>query len=145
MSFPRFLPNGIPEPPVHQASPLIPGDTCLAHGIPSFLSVFLSFFLSCPVAYGVLGPGIRSQPQFRAKPQVQQCWILNPLCWVGIKPASQSYRDAADPIAPQQALQKELVLAVTEVGKFLELQDESEAGGRESETVYKPLCPCVLK
>ena len=32
-------------------------------------------------AYGVLGPGIRSKLQMQPKPQLGQCWILDPLCW----------------------------------------------------------------
>ena len=28
----------------------------------------------------VPGPGIESEPQLQPKPQLQQCWILNPLC-----------------------------------------------------------------
>ena len=46
------------------------------------------FFFGHP-AYGVLRPGIRSEPQ------LWQHWILN---W--IKPASQHSQDAADPVAP---------------------------------------------
>ena len=39
-----------------------------------FRCVFCFRFLACPAACGVPGPG-------RSKPQLQQCWILNPLCW----------------------------------------------------------------
>ena len=38
------------------------------------------YFFHCPVAYGIPRPGIRSKPQMRPKPQLQQCQILNPLC-----------------------------------------------------------------
>ena len=40
------------------------------------------FFLGggLPVAYGVSGPGIRSEPQLLPKPKLRQCRILNPLC-----------------------------------------------------------------
>ena len=61
----RFLPSSIPP------------------SLPLFLSFCLSFFLSCPVAYEVPGPGTRSEPQLPPKPQVQQHWILNPLCPAG--------------------------------------------------------------
>ena len=44
-------------------------------------NTFILFGL--PVAYGVPGPGIRSEPHLRPKLQLQQRWILNPLCWAG--------------------------------------------------------------
>ena len=37
------------------------------------LKTFL--FFGCPVAYGV------NEPQLQPKPQLQQCWILNPQSW----------------------------------------------------------------
>ena len=58
------------------------------------------YFLAALLVYGVRGPGITSEPQLLWKR-----WILNPLCWAGIEPASQRSQDAADPIAPQQELQ----------------------------------------
>ena len=41
------------------------------------------FFFGCPVAYGVPGPGIRSKPRLWPQLQLQQCWILNPVCRAG--------------------------------------------------------------
>ena len=62
---------------------------------------FLFSFFGCPVAYGVPGPGIRSEPQSWPKPQLWQHWILNPLCRLGIKPSSQLSQDSAKPVVPQ--------------------------------------------
>ena len=42
---------------------------------------FFFFFFRCPMAYGVPRQGIRFEPQLQPKPQLQQHWILNPLCW----------------------------------------------------------------
>ena len=41
----------------------------------SFFSCFF-FFFGLPVAYGVPGPGIRSEPQLQPVPQLQQYQIL---------------------------------------------------------------------
>ena len=38
----------------------------------------LFFIFGHPQAYGVLGPGIRSELQLQSKLQMWQCWILNP-------------------------------------------------------------------
>ena len=48
-----------------------------------FFFFFLSFLFGCPVAYGVLRPGIRSKPQLWPMLQLCQHWIPNPLCWAG--------------------------------------------------------------
>ena len=67
-----------------------------------FFFFFLIFFFPLlfsvwgrPVAYGVPGPEIRYEPQL-------QFQSLNPLCPVGIEPASQCCRGASTPLAPQQ-------------------------------------------
>ena len=41
-------------------------------------------FLSWPHLWhmDISGPGIKSKPQLQPTPQLQQCWILNLLCWV---------------------------------------------------------------
>ena len=44
------------------------------------LFVCLFFFFGHPSAYGVLGPGIRSEPKFWPKLQLRQHPILNPMC-----------------------------------------------------------------
>ena len=44
---------------------------------------FFPLFLGHLKTYGVPGPGIRSELQLRPKLQLQQCRILNPLCWAG--------------------------------------------------------------
>ena len=51
------------------------------------------------MAHGVLGPGIRFEPQLQ--PQLQQYWILNPLCCPGIQPTCRCSKDATDPLVPQ--------------------------------------------
>ena len=40
-------------------------------------------FFGYPLVYGVPRPGIRSEMQLRSKPQLLQCWILNPLWRAG--------------------------------------------------------------
>jgi len=40
-------------------------------------------FCFCFLAYGVPGPGVRSELQLGPKLQLQQSQILNPLCWAG--------------------------------------------------------------
>ena len=40
-------------------------------------------FFGCPEAYGIPGTGIRSELLLPPTLQLQQCWILNPLCWAG--------------------------------------------------------------
>ena len=43
----------------------------------SFEIFFSPFFLfGCPGAYGVPGPGIKSELKLQPVPQLQQCWIL---------------------------------------------------------------------
>ena len=54
---------------------------------------FLFLFFGHPAAYGVPRPGIRSKPLFCPMPQLQQRWILNPLCWARDQPLSQRSRD----------------------------------------------------
>ena len=45
-------------------------------------NLFFEFiFFGHSAAYGVPGPGIRSEPQL--PPKLQQRQILNPLCWAG--------------------------------------------------------------
>ena len=63
--------------------------------------LIFKILLWLPEAYGVPGPGIRSEPQWEP---ISQGWILNPLCRLGVKPMSQGSRDATDPVAPQQEL-----------------------------------------
>ena len=48
----------------------------------AFFFFFFFFFplFGHPAAYGVPGPGTRYEPQSQPKPQLWQCWILNPLC-----------------------------------------------------------------
>ena len=49
---------------------------------PPFLSLSLSFFFGCPMAYGVTGLGGSDRShRCNVLPQLWQCWILNPLCW----------------------------------------------------------------
>lgn len=67
-------------------------------------SLEAGWFVLPPVAHGVPGPGIRSEAQFRPKPQLEECCVLNPLCGPGIELASQRSRDAVDPVAPQWEL-----------------------------------------
>ena len=66
---------------------------------------FLFFLFGHSIAYGVPGPGIRSEPQLG--PKLQHRWILNPLCplcQAGVEPVSQCSQDTANPIAPQWEL-----------------------------------------
>ena len=44
---------------------------------------WLFLFLPCPRHMEVPGRGIRSKLQLQPMPQLQQCWILNPLCRSG--------------------------------------------------------------
>ena len=44
------------------------------------LPIFFFFHFGHPRAYGVPRPGIWSKLQVQPMPQLQQCWILNPLC-----------------------------------------------------------------
>ena len=44
---------------------------------------FFFSFLGCPMAYGVPGPGMRSELQLQPKPELWPCRILNPLCRAG--------------------------------------------------------------
>lgn len=68
----------------------------------SFLSFI--FFLDSLVASGVPGPGVRSEPQLRPTPRLQQCWILTPLCRARDRTATWCCRDAHDPAEPQREL-----------------------------------------
>ena len=61
---------------------------------------FVLFFFGCPVAFGVSRPGISFELQFWPMPQLWQCWILNPLCWV----RNQTYASEMPPIVPQWEL-----------------------------------------
>ena len=48
-----------------------------------FLALFFSFLFLLffyLVAYGLPGPGIRSEMQLQSMLQLQQCWIINFLC-----------------------------------------------------------------
>ena len=47
-----------------------------------FVFLFFFSFLAAPLHMVFLGPGIRSEPWLQPKPQLQQWWIFNPLCWV---------------------------------------------------------------
>ena len=69
-----------------------------AVGLYSFL-----FCLSC----GVPGPGIRSQPQSRPKPQLWQYQILNPLCQVRDRTSVSALprHGLSHSLAPSQELQ----------------------------------------
>ena len=48
----------------------------------TMLVLFFFSFFATPTAYGSSQPGIKSKPQLRPMPQLQQCWIFNPLCLV---------------------------------------------------------------
>ena len=45
--------------------------------------IIIFFFFGRLAAYGVPGPGIRSETGLQPTLQLRQCWILNSLCWVG--------------------------------------------------------------
>ena len=62
------------------------------------------FFLGRPMAYGVPGPGIRSQPQLRPKPQLHNAGSFTHRAKLGIEPWSWCSQDATDPVAPQKEL-----------------------------------------
>ena len=69
------------------------------------MRLFFFFFFGCPEAYGVPGPGIVSEPQLQATLQLWQGQDLLTHCArPGIKSVSWCFRDAADPIEPQQEL-----------------------------------------
>ena len=57
---------------------------CLIHVIEILLrpSLLIIYFGGCPVTYGIPSSGIKSKPQCWPMMQLQQCWILNPLCQV---------------------------------------------------------------
>ena len=59
---------------------------------------FFPAFFGCLKAYGVQGPGIRSEPKLRPTPQLQQHRILNPLCQARIEPASQTPKTLSIPL-----------------------------------------------
>ena len=44
---------------------------------------------------------IKFELKLRSKPQLLKCWILNPLCWLGIEPSSQPSQGATDPVVPK--------------------------------------------
>ena len=73
-----------------------PGNTLVnaIDKVPSLI-VFSFFFFFWPnYRYEVPRPGIRSEPQLWPRLQLQQCQILDPLHWAGIKPESWHCRDA---------------------------------------------------
>ena len=76
----------------------------------SFLVFFFLFSFCHPTAYGVPRPGIIPELQLRPTPQCGHTRSLTHCARPGIKPVSQGSRGATDPIAPQQELQKPLVL-----------------------------------
>ena len=65
---------------------------------------FFFFFFWLPLAYGIPGPGIRSEPQLQPMPQVWQCWALSHCAGLGMEPVSQRSRDDADPATLQLEL-----------------------------------------
>ena len=66
---------------------------------------FFVFFFCRSAACELPGSGIRPKPQLKPMQQLlQQYRILNPLCQLGIEPASWCSRDAASPVSPQQEL-----------------------------------------
>ena len=69
------------------------------------LSVSLSlFFFGRLAAYGVPGPGIRSKPQLRPKPQLCQRGILKALCQAGDRTYMPALPTRFESVAPQQKL-----------------------------------------
>ena len=62
------------------------------------------FFFYCSVAYGIPGPGIRSDHNHDLCYSCSNAGSFNPLCWARIKPSSWCCRDATDPVVPQQEL-----------------------------------------
>lgn len=83
--------------PVERMGILSPRN-CLAMPPPSFLCQ--------PLAYGVLGLGVRSEPQFLFKSQLYQpqIWISNPLFRAGDQTLFPDSQDTTHPIVPQQNL-----------------------------------------
>ena len=63
--------------------------------------VFFAFF-GHPMAYGIPRPGIRSELQLRAMPQLYNAGSLTRCAGVGIEPAFLCSRDTADSVGPQQ-------------------------------------------
>ena len=45
--------------------------------------IIIIIIIGSPVAFGVPGPGIRSEPHLRPMLKLQQCQILNPPCRAG--------------------------------------------------------------
>ena len=80
------MPQKWPEPWQWQHWPLNP---LSCQGTPLFkfyYIIFLLFYLyfGCTLPpIEIPGPGIESELQLPTMPQLQQCWILNPLCWTG--------------------------------------------------------------
>ena len=75
MAGPRELARQLQDPEVEEVAQglqnLGPESTSL---------FFFSFLFGHPMAYAVPGPGIRTELQLQPTPQLQQRWILNPLC-----------------------------------------------------------------
>ena len=71
----------------------------------SQIRIFIPFcFFSCPKVYGVPGSGIRSKLELWPMPQLQQCWILNPLCWARDGTCIPALQRCCWSAAPQQEL-----------------------------------------
>ena len=70
------------------------------------------FFFDHPLAYGVPGPGIRSEQQLQPTPDP-----LTHCARPGIKPMSWCCRDAVNPIAPQLELM-EMILSKRAINKI---------------------------
>ena len=86
--------------------------------VPGYIRISLSLFFFClSAAYGIPGPGIRSELQLQPTWQLWQCWTLNPLCWLardpGIEPASQHCREV-DLVVPWGELQESLSVLLRE-------------------------------
>ena len=76
----KLFPPNLPPASKYEASSTF--SSLSVSGISLSKFFFFSFF-SCPAAYGVPRPGIRSKPRSGPKSQLWQCWILNPLCQAG--------------------------------------------------------------
>ena len=75
---------------------------CFLHFLFIFFIIF--FFFGRPMAYGVPGPGIRSEPQVQPMLRCSIARSLTHCAGPGIKPASQQSQDATDSAAPQREL-----------------------------------------
>ena len=70
-------------------------------------TLFFFFFFLCILGFGVPNPRIRSEPQLQPLLQLWQHHILNLLIYYarpGIEHVSWCFRDATNPIAPQQKI-----------------------------------------